>query len=88
MFRGDYYLFSTNQAGYWWSSDMSRWNFVPRKFLTPENQVLADGRIIYDSATGRIWYDADGSGSAAQKILFATVDPGTALTAADFFVYG
>jgi hypothetical protein len=48
LFRGDFYLFSTNQCGYWWSSDMSRWTFVPREFLTPENQVLADGRIIYD----------------------------------------
>ena len=28
MYKGDYYLFSTNQWGYWWSSDMNHWNFV------------------------------------------------------------
>ena len=38
-FRGDYYLFSTNQWGYWWSEDMLRWNFVPRKFLLPQHKV-------------------------------------------------
>src|ERR1043165_3266891 len=25
-FKGDYYLFSTNQWGYWWSKDMLNWN--------------------------------------------------------------
>ena len=39
MFRGDYYLFATNQWGYWWSPDLSVWNFVPRKFLKPQHQV-------------------------------------------------
>lgn len=38
-YKGDYYLFSTNQWGYWWSSDMSNWNFVSRQFLRPWNQV-------------------------------------------------
>ncbi|MGL5016345.1 MAG: discoidin domain-containing protein [Bacteroidales bacterium] len=35
-FKGDYYLFSTNQEGYWWSEDLSSWNFVSQKFLTQE----------------------------------------------------
>lgn len=39
FFKGDYYLFSTNQWGYWWSTDMGRWNFVPRKFLKPYHKV-------------------------------------------------
>lgn len=34
-YKGDLYLFSTNQWGYWWSSDMSKWNFVPRHFFAP-----------------------------------------------------
>lgn len=38
-FRDDYYLFSTNQSGYWWSEDLLRWSFVPRKFLKPEHKV-------------------------------------------------
>ncbi|WP_165020297.1 discoidin domain-containing protein [Dysgonomonas sp. ZJ279] len=35
-YKGDFYLFSTNQEGYWWSSDLSEWNFVSRSFLTQE----------------------------------------------------
>lgn len=35
-FKGDYYLFSTNQRGYWWSNDMSDWHFISRSFLTQE----------------------------------------------------
>jgi Ca2+-binding RTX toxin-like protein len=46
----------------------------------------ADDRIIYDSATGNIFYDATGNAAGAQ-ILFATVAAGTALTNADFFAY-
>lgn len=41
-YKGDYYLFSTNQWGYWWSSDMSHWNFVSRSFLRPEHKVYDD----------------------------------------------
>lgn len=26
LFKGDYYLFSTNKWGYWWSSDLSKGN--------------------------------------------------------------
>lgn len=39
LFKGNYYLFSTNQWGYWWSSDMLKWNFVSRKFLKPWHKV-------------------------------------------------
>lgn len=46
-YKGDYYLFSTNQWGYWWSSDMLNWNFVSKKFLRPWNEIL-DGRQVYD----------------------------------------
>ena len=46
----------------------------------------ADDRIVYDAATGNIFYDADGLGGVAQ-ILFATVTPATALTNADFNAY-
>ena len=46
----------------------------------------ADDRLVYDPATGRLWYDADGTGAAAQ-ILFATLDtPPATLAASDFQV--
>ena len=41
-YKGDYYLFSTNQWGYWWSSDMLKWNFISKKFLRPWNTGTYD----------------------------------------------
>ena len=41
-YKGDYYLFSTNQWGYWWSSDLNHWNFVSRSFLKPYHKVYDD----------------------------------------------
>lgn len=38
-FKGKYFMFSTNQWGYWWSDDMNNWNFVSRKFLKPDANV-------------------------------------------------
>lgn len=38
-FKNRYYLFSTNQWGYWHSEDMLSWKFIPRKFLRPEHKV-------------------------------------------------
>jgi xylan 1,4-beta-xylosidase len=42
MYKGDYFLFSTNQWGYWWSSDMVNWNFIHRSFLKPWHHVYDD----------------------------------------------
>lgn len=40
FFKGEYYLFSTNQWGYWHSKDMLDWQFISRKFLRPEHKVF------------------------------------------------
>jgi serralysin len=44
-----------------------------------------DDRIVYDSASGNIFYDADGTGGGTQQLI-ATLVPGTSLAAADFLV--
>jgi len=53
-----------------------------------QGSAAADGddRILYDKASGQIFYDADGSGAGA-ALLFATVGAGTLVTAADFIAF-
>ncbi len=68
-YKGDYYLFSTNQWGYWWSNDMLNWKYISRKFLRPWNKVydelcapgvgiIGDTMIVFGSTYTRnfsIW---------------------------------
>lgn len=72
-YKGDYFLFSTNQWGYWWSSDMSDWHFISKRFLRPWNQVydelcapavgiLGDTMIVMGSTYSKdftIWMSTD-----------------------------
>lgn len=59
-YKNDYYLFSTNQWGYWWSEDMLKWNFIAKKFLRPWNEgydelcapavgIIGDTMIVFGS---------------------------------------
>lgn len=45
----------------------------------------ASDRIIYDSATGALYYDPDGTGAAAQ-VRIANLSPGLSLSAGTFIV--
>jgi Ca2+-binding RTX toxin-like protein len=45
----------------------------------------ADDRIVHDRTTGQLFYDADGAGGAG-PMLFATLAPGTTLSATDFVI--
>jgi Ca2+-binding RTX toxin-like protein len=58
---------------------------IAGKFHTGAAAHDATDRIIYDSANGRLYFDADGTGAIA-KIWFATLSAGLALTEADFVV--
>lgn len=55
-------------------------------FVSGTAAADADDRIVYDAASGKIYYDADGNGMGA-AVLFATVTPGAALTNLDFSAY-
>ncbi|MCB0450095.1 MAG: discoidin domain-containing protein [Confluentibacter sp.] len=58
-FKNKYFLFSTNQEGYWWSEDMLHWKFVYRKFLrddtythdlnAPAVWAMKDALYVYGS---------------------------------------
>ncbi len=53
---------------------------------TSGNATDASDRIIYESDTGNLYFDRDGTGAAA-RVHFATLDTGLTLTNADFFVF-
>lgn len=74
MFKGDYYLFSTNQWGYWWSPDLSKWNFIPRSFLKPYHKVYDD------LCAPAVWVQGDtllvfGSTYSANFPIWMSTDP-------------
>ena len=63
-YKGDYFLFSTNQWGYWWSSDMLNWKFISKRFLRPWNEgydelcapavgIIGDTMIVFGSTYTR-----------------------------------
>jgi hypothetical protein len=76
-YKGDFYLFSTNQWGYWWSRDMLNWTFVSRKFLRPWNHttdelcapavgVIGDTMLVFGSTYTKnfsIWMSTDPKGN-------------------------
>jgi Ca2+-binding RTX toxin-like protein len=58
-----------------------------RAFAANAGGVAKDGndRVIYETDTGKLYYDSDGTGAKA-RVHFATLDPGLTLTADDFIV--
>lgn len=57
----------------------------PAAFVDGAVATAATAQILYDSATGALSFDGDGTGIKA-AIQFASVDAGTSLTASDFEV--
>ena len=72
-YKGDFYLFSTNQRGYWWSNDMLHWTFISKSFLRSWNKsvvdinapavgIIGDTIIVFGSTYTRsytIWMSTD-----------------------------
>ena len=46
----------------------------------------ADDRIIYDTTTGKLYYDADGNLPGASAVQFALLTTHPTLTAGDFVI--
>lgn len=82
-YKGDYYLFSTNQWGYWWSSDMLDWHFISKKFLRPWNSgydelcapavgVIGDTMIVFGSTYTNnftLWMSTDPKSNQWKPLL-------------------
>ena len=60
-------------------------SFNPNAFFAGTAAHDLDDRIIYNQATGQLFYDADGSGAGA-AVLFAILSGRPGLTASDFAV--
>lgn len=48
QYKGEYYLFATNQSGFYWSSDLNEWNFVYSSFqrLPYEDDLCAPAALV------------------------------------------
>src|SRR5436190_3870948 len=83
-YKNDYYMFSTNQWGYWWSSDMLNWHFISKRFLRPWNTgtydelcapavgVIGDTMIVFGSTyTSRftIWMSTNPKGNEWKPLV-------------------
>ena len=83
-YKGDYYLFSTNQWGYWWSDELLNWNFVSRKFLRPWNTgtydelcapgvgIIGDTMVVFGStytSTFSIWMSTNPKGNEWKPLV-------------------
>lgn len=76
-YKGDFYLFSTNQWGYWHSSDMLNWKFHEKKFLRPWNKtkdelcapavgIVGDTMVVFGSTYTKnftLWGSTDPKGN-------------------------
>ncbi|HEY5710537.1 MAG TPA: hypothetical protein VIT38_01475, partial [Allosphingosinicella sp.] len=54
-------------------------------FVNGATALDADDRILYDTATGNLFFDADGNG-AGTAVLFATLQGHPPIAASDFIV--
>jgi hypothetical protein len=84
-FKGKYYLFSTNQWGYWWSNDLLKWNFISRKFLQPYHKVydelcapatlvLGDSLLVIGSTYAKdftLWYSQNPTSDTWKEAVHA-----------------
>lgn len=82
-YKGDFYLFSTNQWGYWWSHDMLNWKFISRRFLRSWNKgydelcapavgIIGDTLIVFGSTYTRnfsIWMSTDPKGNQWKPLV-------------------
>jgi len=83
-YQGTYYLFSTNQWGYWWSTDMLAWHFISRKFLRPWNTgtydelcapavgIMGDTMLVFGSTYTRtftIWMSTNPRGNEWKPLV-------------------
>ena len=85
-YKNEYYLFSTNQAGFFWSKDLTKWEFVYASFQrTPIDDdqcapaaFVSGDTLFYAGSTYKglpIWYSTDPKSGRFKKLVDNTVLP-------------
>jgi len=76
----------TLRMAHWAFAGVARGALSEMAFHAGARAQDAADRFLYDAAAGQLWFDADGTG-ATDRVLVATFSAGTALSAADIFVF-
>ncbi|GHV20836.1 endo-1,4-beta-xylanase [Clostridia bacterium] len=91
VYKGEYYLFSTNQAGFYWSKDLTKWNYVFGGFQRqPEDDdqcapaaFVSGDTLFYTGSTYKglpVWYSTDPKSGVFKRLIdrntLPTWDPG------------
>ena len=73
LYKGLYYLFSTNQEGYWWSKDLSNWNFVSHFFKPNASNDQVCAPAAWPSSKGVLFLPC--VGQYDEMPLYVSKDP-------------
>ena len=75
-FKGDYYLFSSKSAGYWWSSNLIDWNLVPSN---DNYTYIGDGEHVSNGKPEKdlpVWGYNPAAAVVSGKLIYSQqVDP-------------
>ena len=82
-FRGEYFLFSTNQSGFYWSKDLGEWNFVYSGFQRLPAQddqcapaaVVINDTMFYMGSTYEslpVWFSTNPKSGRWQRLVDST----------------
>lgn len=85
-YKGEYFLFSTNQGGFHWSDDLTKWHFVPASFQrypTDDDQCapaayVSGDTLFYTGSTYKglpVWYSTNPKSGAFKRMTERTVLP-------------
>jgi xylan 1,4-beta-xylosidase len=73
FYQGQYYLFSTNQDGYWWSPNLSTWHFVPYLFKVNSSGDQVCAPAVW--ATKEAIYVLPSFAKPDKMPLYRSIDP-------------
>ncbi|RCJ32620.1 hypothetical protein A6769_27515 [Nostoc punctiforme NIES-2108] len=75
---------STDYYGF--GGGLSKGSLLASEFTIGTSATTSEQRFIYNSATGKLFFDQDGSGSGFTQVKFAQLDTGLSLTEKNFVV--